>query len=84
LTEPSSARGRAIIVTVTTLRDGSDTTVILQSGDHPFIVKSSVIYFHGALIVGVKMSEEGVLRSRLHTSASVFAGSHCQNSAGTA
>ena len=59
LTEASSATDKAVIVNVTTLREGSDTTAILKSGDHPFIVKPSVIYFHGALIVDLAMIEEG-------------------------
>lgn len=59
LTEPSSDADQMVIVNVTSLRKGADTTVVLQPGDHPFIVKPSVIYYAGARVVHVKNVEKG-------------------------
>jgi hypothetical protein len=58
LTAATSDTDKAIIVNVTSLRDGSDTTVVLKPGDHPFIAKESVIYFHGALVVDLVRIQE--------------------------
>ena len=53
LTEPSSDPQKTIIVSVTTKRSYSDTTVILGPGDHPFIRHQSVISYSDAKIAFV-------------------------------
>lgn len=40
--------GKAICVNITTKKDHSDTTTILQPGAHPFIEKESVAYYNKA------------------------------------
>lgn len=46
LTEPDDSNpSRVAIVNVTTRRAGSDTTVVLAPGDHPFIDHESVVFY---------------------------------------
>jgi hypothetical protein len=45
---------RVVIVNITSLRIGSDETIILDKGDHPFIDHPSVVYYTDAQIVTVK------------------------------
>jgi len=44
----SFQHGNYLCVNITTLRHNSDTSCILQSGDHPFIKHDSVINYKGA------------------------------------
>ena len=43
--------GLTVIVSVTTLRNALDQTLILRAGDHPFIRHESVVFFADARIV---------------------------------
>lgn len=54
ITNPDPGTHDAIMVNVTTQRAHSDTTVVLNVGDHPFIQKPSVIYYADARIVDVR------------------------------
>lgn len=52
LTEPEDVHGELLVVMVniTTKRQGADTTVVLDKGDHPFIKRPSVVaYIHAEL-----------------------------------
>jgi len=40
--------GQAIMVNITTLRERSDTTTVLQPGEHPFIDRPSVVFYADA------------------------------------
>ncbi|MEC4815829.1 MAG: hypothetical protein SAK29_21525 [Scytonema sp. PMC 1069.18] len=53
LTEPNKDILQVVIVNVTTLREGSDTTVILTPGEHRFIRHESVIYYNDAMFAPV-------------------------------
>ena len=59
-TEPLATTSEAILVNVTTLRDHSDTTLILDVGDHPFIVRKSVIFFDDAQIIDTRKLAAGI------------------------
>ena len=59
-TEPLLGTGQAILVNVTSLRTDSDTTLMLNRGDHPFIVKPSVISFSDAIAADVRQVARGI------------------------
>ena len=49
ITTPEGADGRFIMVNITTLRPNApDTSCVLQVGDHPFIVRDSIAFYHDA------------------------------------
>ena len=43
--ELPGAREELVVVSLTTKRDGSDTTTLLLPGDHPFIQHETVVYY---------------------------------------
>jgi hypothetical protein len=51
LTDPDPETGKVVIVSLSTLREGKDQTVILRRGDHPFITHESVIVYWDAQCV---------------------------------
>ncbi|SRR6266481_4113596 len=53
ITDPD-ADGKAVGVNITTQRTYSETTVILNAGDHPFVAHPSVINYRDARIIDVK------------------------------
>jgi hypothetical protein len=59
-TEPLAQNGEAIMVNATSLRSHSDTTLVLNRGDHPFIVKPSVISFGDSFIADVRLVANGI------------------------
>lgn len=48
VTEPDPQTKLAVIVSVTTLRGHSDTTLVLHKGDHPFIIRPSIVSYTDA------------------------------------
>ena len=54
VTEPDRQTHLCAIVSVTTLRNSKDQTVILRPGDHPFIRHDSTIYYGDAMIVDTR------------------------------
>ncbi len=51
MTDPDDDTERNMaIVNLTTLRKGADTTVILKSGDHPFVKHDTTVYYEDARI----------------------------------
>jgi hypothetical protein len=68
--------GDAIMVNVTTQRSNSETTTVLQPGEHPFIVHPSVVFYADARIVDVQQLrlaiESGVARPYPRFSAGVL------------
>ena len=61
LTYPD-ADDHAICVNVTTRRARCDETVIIRPGDHPFIVKESVIHYEDARSIDLKLVDELLMR----------------------
>jgi len=57
VTEPDPASNLCGIVSVTTLRNSKDQTVILHVGDHPFIRHESTIFYGDAMIVDAQRLE---------------------------
>lgn len=70
ITQPDPKTFEAIMVNVTTQRPHSDTTTILDVGDHPFVKKPSVIFYGDARTVDTRL-----LDTALKTGAY---GSHAQ------
>lgn len=54
ITPPCDNPPNVAIVNITTAHAGSDTTVILKNGDHPFIVHDSSVYYIDARVVSVQ------------------------------
>jgi hypothetical protein len=57
VTPPQPDTRLCAIVSVTTLRNSKDQTVILRAGDHPFIRHDSTIFYGDAMIVDVHRLE---------------------------
>lgn len=60
ITDPNPESNLCAIVSVTTLRNGKDQTVILKVGDHPFIRHESTISYGDAMIVDAKRLENEI------------------------
>jgi len=59
ITEPEPETNRAACVNITTRQRHSETTVVLQVGDHPFIKKGeSVVYYVDAKILDLNLVEK--------------------------
>lgn len=54
VTVPEPETQLCAIVSVTTLRNSKDQTVLLRRGDHPFIRHDSTIFYGDAMIVDVR------------------------------
>ena len=48
LTDPEGNPGEVVVVNLTSQRPGSDATVVLQRGDHPFVRHDTVVYYGDA------------------------------------
>lgn len=60
ITAPDPEIGDAIMVNLTTQRPHSDTTTIIQPGEHPFVDRPTVVFYADARIVNVNRLEEGL------------------------
>jgi len=60
ITRPDPASREAIMVNVTTQRPHSDTTTVLNRGDHPFIQRPSVVLYADARIVDTRLLDQAV------------------------
>lgn len=69
ITNPDPATHEAIMVNVTTQRPHSDTTTILNAGDHPFVQKPSVIFFADARMVDTRLLDAAVRRGAYNAHA---------------
>ena len=69
ITNPDPATDEAIMVNVTTQRPHSDTTTVLNVGDHPFIQKPSVIFYADARTVDTRLLDDAVRRGACGTHA---------------
>ena len=66
-TNPNPVTHETIMVNVTTQRPHSDTTTILNVGDHPFIQKPSVIFYADARTVDARLLDAAVGRGACGT-----------------
>ena len=69
ITNPDPATHEAIMVSVTTQRPHSDTTTILNVGDHPFVQKPSVIFFADARTVDTRLLDAAARRGAFNSHA---------------
>ena len=60
ITAADPENGDAIMVNLTTQRPHSDTTTIIQPGEHPFVDRPTVVFYADARIVNVNTLEEGL------------------------
>jgi hypothetical protein len=60
ITNPDPVTHEAIMVNVTTQRPHSDTTTILNVGDHPFVQRASVIFYADARMVDIRLLDAAV------------------------
>jgi hypothetical protein len=60
ITQPDPATQEAIMVNITTQRPHSDTTTVLNRGDHPFIQRPSVVLYADARIVDTRLLDQAV------------------------
>ena len=77
LTDPDvDIKRNVAIVNLTTLRKGADTTVILKSGDHPFIKHDTAVYYQDARIASsvpiIALLNDRSLGYELHDNCSDF------------
>jgi len=68
-TQPHPGTGEAILVNITTLRPHSDTTTILNPGDHPFVQKPSVVFYADARLVDTGLVDDGLRRGQFRPHA---------------
>jgi hypothetical protein len=60
VTDPLPSSHEVVIVNVTSLRQHSDTTVVLKPGDHPYIRHDSVIFYADARLADVRNIQAGI------------------------
>lgn len=60
VTRPDPQTNLCAIVSVTTLRNSKDQTVILRPGDHPFVRHDSTIFYGDAMIVNALRLESEI------------------------
>jgi hypothetical protein len=56
----ADAEGKAVAVNITTRHSLSETTVILNAGDHPFVKHPSVINYTDAQLIDLKAVETAI------------------------
>lgn len=72
VTAPDPVTGEAIMVNLTTQHPHSDTTTILQPGEHPFVDRPTVVFYADARIVKESLLDAGLAQGvgRAHVSLS--------------
>jgi hypothetical protein len=58
ITTPDAVTRQCAIVSVTTLRNSKDQTIILRPGDHPFVRHDSTIFYGDGMIVDVRKLDQ--------------------------
>ena len=74
LTEPCGDPPEVVIVSFTTLRAHSDTTVILNVGDHPFIRHPTTVRYSDAKVISVASLNAALASGRATLMADLDAG----------
>ncbi len=69
ITRPHPETFETIMVNVTTQRPHSDTTTILNAGDHPFVQKPSVIFYADARIADTRLLDKALQHVGCHRHA---------------
>ena len=69
ITRPHPETFETIMVNVTTQRPHSDTTTILNAGDHPFVQKPSVIFYADARIADTRLLDKALQHGAYHRHA---------------
>ena len=69
ITRPHPQTHAAIMVNVTTQRPHSDTTTILNAGEHPFVQKPSVIFYADARMVDARLLDQSIASGTFRTHA---------------
>ena len=54
ITDPTGDPPQVVIVSFTTRRAGADPTVIVRPGEHPFVVRETVIHYTDSRLVRVE------------------------------
>jgi hypothetical protein len=72
ITRPDPVTREGIMVNVTTQRPHSDTSTILNRGDHPFIQRPSVVLYADARSVDTRLLDQAIVSGafRAHTAFS--------------
>jgi len=73
ITAPDPETGDAIMVNLTTQRPHSDTTTIIQPGEHEFVDRPTVVFYADARMVDVKILEEGLRQGLVRQHAALSA-----------
>ena len=60
ITAADPESGDAVMVNLTTQQPHSDTTTIIQPGEHPFVDRPTVVFYADARIVDVKNLEAAI------------------------
>lgn len=58
LCDPVGLEDKTILVNVISRRERYDSTTILEPGDHPFIVRPSVVFYANAALVMMRVVED--------------------------
>lgn len=66
LTAPD-AQGQVLLINFTTLRPHSDATVVIQSGEHPFVVHSTVAHYADVRLTGASAIEAAITSGHFRT-----------------
>jgi hypothetical protein len=61
ITRPDPATREGIMINVTTQRPHSDTTTVLNRGDHPFIQRPSVVLYADARTVDTRLLDQTIV-----------------------
>jgi CTP:molybdopterin cytidylyltransferase MocA len=69
VTEPDGDPRQCGIVSLTTRRQGSDDTVVLMPGDHPFVVRETVVSYANARLARTNQLENLVTAGATQTHA---------------
>ena len=73
ITAPDPQSGEAIMVNLTTQRPHSDTTTIIQPGEHPFVDRPTVVFYADARIVDVNNLDAALRQGVAHQHAPLSA-----------
>jgi len=73
ITAPDPQSGDAIMVNLTTQRPHSDTTTIIQPGEHSFVDRPTVVFYADARMVNVNRLEEGLRQGLVRQHAALSA-----------
>lgn len=65
VTDPDPATRLCAMVSLTTLKNDKDQTVVLHPSEHPFMTQTSSVFFSGAIVVDVQKIEARVAEGKV-------------------